>query len=455
MNGDFSAAEVELLSIYWQQPEKLDLDDSPFFSKEAKAIYEALVELYTKDASLSIRNILREAKRRYSKTSLDSIEDIDAMKADPKDFEYLKSRVEQEDVKITLSEEVLEEMYGLLQSRSELDIDRFSKSLAKAQSEIERYQGKTDRKLLSASDMVGRLQEELNLRAQGKGVFPTGDKWIDGFLTYGFAPGSQTTVFSASGLGKTAVKMKLLNARINLGLPTLSVELEMEDVALAERLVAMRKRIPYRFFHPHHLGEIPPNVIRAVEEQKKSLIKAKNFEYYNDAGLSIEGLKSLIRDSKKRMGVDYLAVFVDLTTMLSDFKEGSKNSAETYQYAVDKLHELTRSDNVHIINFVQANRDIVASKLKKPEDVYGITPQPKHVKHSSAFEERSRALIGLNRPKFYLEQMFPDSPENEIEENIMELWFLKQNGGPLGKLKYLFQPETFTLTKYFDYEDEE
>lgn len=457
MSTDFLAAEIELLDIYRKQPEKLDPNDDPFVTDEAKAIYRAYCEIHENGGAFHIRNVVREAKRYFKDTAVDTIKDIEAVNADPTDFRYLKKRVNQEKLKLHLTEDVLEDLYGTIRRRGELDVDKVRSKVNEIYDSINEYGSGDPFKLRRASDMVQRLDDALAQRASGDGFFRSGDTWIDRYMTYGFAPGSQTTIFSASGLGKTTVKTHLLNRRINLYLPTLSVELEMEDVPLAERMVASRKRIPYQFFHPHlnRNGEIPPHVFKAVEEQRKQLEKASKFYYYNEANLSIADLREMIRETKRRMGVDYLAVFIDLTTMLRDFSEGTRSTADSYQSAVDRLHMLSREENVHIVNIVQANRDLVSNKLKKPEDVYGITPQPRHVKNSAAFEERSRTLIGLNRPKYYLEQMFPDSPENEFEENIMELWFLKQNGGPLGKIKYLFEPETYSLTKYFDEDEEE
>lgn len=445
------AHEQDLLKLYIDEPSRIDPSDNPFASDEAKAIYSALCDLHAHGASFNVRNLARAIKDYDTSVTVTALTDLMSHDADQESFDYYLARIREEALKIDLEEQLKEFRRGVVR-KGKLDFSSLRESLGKLESSVDEFSEHS--RLETASDFVHDFYEDVQLRIQGKSFYPTGDRLMDSLMTYGFAPGSMTTLFSASGLGKTQFKLHILNQRINLMQPTLSVELEMENAPLAERLVCMRKQIKYSRFHPKAAlmtdgDPIEPHLVKAVQEEERKLRKNKHFYNVNEASLAISDLTSLIKEAKKRMGSDYLAVFIDLTTMLRDFNEGGgMSTADRYQQAVDKLHVLTRSENIHVFNIVQANREFVTAKLKKPEDVYSIVPQPRHVKNSSAFEERSRTLIGLNRPKYFLEQLFPDSPENEIEENILEAVFLKQNGGPLGSLKYLYVPETYTLARW-------
>jgi hypothetical protein len=44
--------------------------------------------------------------------------------------------------------------------------------------------------------------------------------------------------------------------------------------------------------------------------------------------------------------------------------------------------------------------------------------------------------------------LFPDDPELDIMDDLMEVSVLKQNNGPLGVLKYYFNPTCFSIMKY-------
>lgn len=456
------AHEIDLLKLYIDKPDRLDVDENPFASNEARTVYQALLDVYTDGASINVRNVARAVRDYDASVSVKAIGDIFHHEADPESFDFYKKRIKEESLKRDLDEHV-SAFRREISRKGKLDLDSLRGGLSKIESTIDDNQRETA--LITASEFIGDFQKDVNLRLQGKSFYATGDKRMDEYMTYGFAPGSMTTLFSASGIGKTQFKLHLLNQRINLFKPTLSVELEMENAPLAERLVCMRKQIPYWRYHPkgYHTAEgeedslktIEQHLLNYIEEEKRRLKKTNRFFAVNEASLSIDDLKSLVREAKKRMGVDYLTVFIDLTTMLQDFNQGSGDStADRYSKAVDKLHVLTREENIHIFNIVQANREMVTAKIKNPEDIENIKPQPRHVKNSSAFEERSRALIGLNRQKYFLEQFFPGSPEEVAAENIMEAIFLKQNGGPLGKIEYVYAPETYTLARRAEPKDD-
>lgn len=452
MENNF-AHEKDLLKLYIDNPDRLSAEDNPFASDEARAVYLALVDVYTEGASLNVRNIARALRDYETDVSVKALTDLMKLEVDAESFDFYRRRIKEESLKRDVDEQI-NKIRREVNRKGKLNLQNLRSSLTEIDQQVGSFSDTT--RLTTASDFVHDFYVDVQKRISGKSFFATGDKYFDQYMTYGFAPGSMTTLFSAPGLGKTQIKLHIINQRINLWLPTLSVELEMDNAPLAERLICMRRRIKYQKFHPRgavlgdsELASVEPHLIRAVEEEERKLRKTKYFYNINEASLSIDDLTELVREAKKRMGTDYLAVFIDLTTMMQDFTHGGgNNTADRYQQAVDKLHVLTRKENIHVFNIVQANRDFVVSKIKKPEDVYEIRPQPRHVKNSAAFEERSRTLIGLNRPKYFLEQLFPESPETEAEENIMQAIFLKQNGGPLGMLEYLYIPEMYTLARY-------
>lgn len=450
MSDSLLIYEPQILRYFIDNPDAVDKDDNPFISKDAQGVYKGLIDLIATKAAITTKNLAVATQKYAPNVGIETLSDLQDIKYDDTDIEFYRRRVKEEALKTDIEENLLDETLRLVSRKGELDVDSLRENVSKLNDAIDAYAGRSSQ-LVTGKQLILSLSDELEKRDAGLADFPTGDGSFDHYMTYGFSPSAQTTIFSQTGIGKTQVKLHIINQRINLFLPTLDVELEMDNVPIAERLVSMRHDMPYRLFHPKNTGgQVPPNIKSLVKREAQSLEKNRRFLNVNEAEMSIDDLRTLVREAKKYMGVDYLVMFLDLTTMLKDFNEGSGDMNSRYTAAVDKLHYLSRAENIHIVNIVQANRDMVSIKIKEPDDVDDIIPQIKHVKNSSAFAERSRTLIGLHRKKYYLEQMFPEDPQTITEENIMEVWFLKQNGGPLGKAKYLYRPEMYSLLKYID-----
>lgn len=458
MSEVITITEKTVLNYLYHDNTLMDnVEKNYFISTEGYAIYEALKTLY--GSIITEEKLFIESNRREKTVDRGLLKDIiNNVDRENIDFDYYYTSLRKNYYKKTVGEDILKKIAIITNSKGEIDPKEMGNLLSHLEETYnEILVDKDNFPLLTANDLMQIYLDELDRRDIGDTFHETGDKQLDKMLVYGFAPRSMTTIYSASGIGKTNYKLMLINQRINLNLPTLSIELEMDDVPIVERLVMMRTSQKKETFSTcNEMNSISEKAYSIVKKQKNMVEKmSKKFLSYNYDNLSIDELKVVIRKAKKTINTEHLVVFIDLATMLKDFNEGYGSLAERYEKAVNKLHFLCRSENIHIVNIVQANRQFEGSTIKKPEDVEYIIPKPTSVKNSEAFRERSRALIGLNRKKYFLEMYFPDSPENDFTENILEVWITKQNGGPLGRIDYLFFPEYYQLFNYIDPEEEE
>ena len=208
----------------------------------------------------------------------------------------------------------------------------------------------------------------------------------------------------------------------------------------------MRFKTDIRQFYNQENG-IDDYLRLLLEKERKKLSRVKRYLFVEESNVSKNDLESIIIEAKKIMGVDYLVCTVDLASMLTDF--GVKPGE--IEMSMNEIHIMGRKLNVHFILVFQANREVISEKIRKYEDLDKLRPTLKNIKNSGAIAERSRCVLGLFRKKHYLAQYFPEDPRLEIEDDIMDVQIMKQNGGSLGLLKYLFYPE---WSYFFPYKED-
>ena len=279
-------------------------------------------------------------------------------------------------------------------------------------------------------------------RSKGNDTYPTGIRILDKYNTIGYYPKYITTIFGASGSGKTTAAINLINASINLQYPTVYDSLELSKQFVTDKLIAARNGIPFDTLLnvTDEKGEdISDSLIDLIESERRKIESHNRFVLMEEVNQSIADLDYEIPHIKKFMGVNFLVLHIDLATMLKDFNKGGDSTASVYEKAMNAEHELARKHNIHIVNYVQALRDQHNVVIKDVEDIEKFRPRLNSIKNSSAFEERSRVVIGLFRPYYYAERYLKDNPAIELMSNILEMQFLKQSMGTLPTLEFLFK----------------
>jgi hypothetical protein len=225
--------------------------------------------------------------------------------------------------------------------------------------------------------------------------------------------------------------------------------MEMDLISTMDRLISQRHKLPITELFPKKNEEVQEYIFDILDKEKDSLQKNKYFRFVEDTGLSLEDIEIIIKETKRRMGVDYLVCTIDLITMISDFNSSSKK-ADDYENSLNKLHEIVRRNNIHIVGIVQVRRPQEKVKVSSIKDIEKFRPRIEEIKNSSAFEERSRVILGTFRKKHYVMRLLPGCPEIDYMDDILEVSILKQNMGALKTLNYLFNPQNFSITPFKD-----
>lgn len=447
--------EQQVLNCIWDNPEYIYRFDRDYFISEiAQDLFYTLKSLYESKVEFSITNIVSEGNKRNNTISKQNIQSLREQEYKLEDFDnfyfkalrknYAKHRIQNKLLKETLSE---------TSQKGELNTDKIRDLQNEIESSLELIEGK-EAILLDPKMISVRYEEVLHARNRGEYKYSFGDSHLDRNLVMGAAPGQITTLFAATGVGKSAYALNLVNRQINKRIPSVYFSLEMDTIATMDRLISMRRRVPTRLFYPEEdTNELNDRAFEILKEETEILSRVQNFFFVEDSSLSLLDIEMLIREAKRKMKSNYLIVTIDLLTMVKDF---SGQDPSKYEESMNLLHAIAKRNHVHVLAVVQANRSADSAGVSTIDNLDRLRPSLVHIKNSNAIAERSRLVLGAYRPKYYAERLFPEAPELDTMDDIMEIQLLKQSHGQVGKIvKYLYVGEMFSMYPFFDDSDSE
>ncbi len=442
----FSTNEKQVLKCVLNNNDLIhQVRDDNFISTIAKDLCATLKILDENDVDFSETHIISEGNKinnGIDNATLQVLFNIEV--SDNKFGIYYLPRLKKDKAQHVIQQQLLQDTLVATSTKGELDIEKIAALRDKITEELDALSNKDDI-LLSPKQILQKYRKVLELREQGLFIFPTGNSYLDKHLAVGFFPGQMTTIFAATGMGKSAFALDLVNRQINKSIPSLYVSLEMDLISSFDRLLANRNRVAVSTFYPNDDGLMSGQVQSIMDKEDRSFGEKKKFFFVEEPGLSIDNLEALIKEFQKRTGSQYLVLTIDLLTMLTDF---SGEDAATYEAAMNRLHILAKKYKIHIVNIVQANRNADSGTPLTIEDLDKFRPNLNTIKNSNAIAERSRIVMSVFRKKHYAEKFFPDDEEVELLDDIMELSILKQNMGSLSMMKFLFTPERYSFARY-------
>lgn len=444
--------EQQLIRLLIDNSKLLDKVDPVYFVTDiGRNLYYTLEELNEKNIEPSKIHIISFGNSRDSSIIPERVDSLLKIKYSSNSFEHYYKRLKTDYAKYIIRKKHLSSMIEYISEKGEFDTEKIRNLTNEIEKNLDIIEDKKEI-MINPNEMVDRYINVLNLRNRGEHFFSTGDPYLDSKLTVGLAPKWITTIFGATGIGKSTFTLNLINKQINRHIPCLYVSLEMDLISTMDRLIALRNKIPIIKLYPNVFKNesIPSYILRKIEYERNNLGKAKYFYFIEEPGLSIKDLIYYIKKAKKEMNVDYLICVIDLLTMIREFNEGKGSKAEIYENCMNWLHAIAKELNVHFIGVVQANRETDNYVLKNFDDIKKLKPTLNNIKNSQAIAARSRIVISTFRGKYYAERYLPDLPETKIMSDIMEVDILKQNMGGTPHMKYLYDSDIARIYKYED-----
>lgn len=437
-------SEQQLLNCIWDNPDLLSrFDRNIFLSSIGRSLFEAMHKIENEGVPFSVNVLLSEGSEKNTGITEDLLISLRQQEYDVNAFDFYLRKLKEKWAKTELSNRILKDILIESESKDEIDLEKFEELSDEIRDHIDMING-IDSPLITVEEMTQLYDDEIERRKRGEHRYSTGDPFLDRRLIVGMLPGQISLFFGATGTGKSAYALSMINLNINQRMPTVYCSLEMDTISTMDRLIAQRMRVRVEELYPNEEGIIDDRILARYEREKERLKKTKSLYFVETPNLSLANVEKIIREARQRFGVGYFKVFIDLLTMVQEFSGGDPKE---YEKAMNMLHFLAKKYGVHIIGVVQANRSPDMQNVATIDQIDRLRPRIHHVKNSNALAERSRLVLGVFRPKYYAQRNFPNDPELDLMDDTMEIQILKQSQGEVGEvLNYLFDAPRFLIT---------
>ena len=253
---------------------KLGLED--FISKTAKNIFTAIKSLHENKVLLTARNLTIEVNKsdNLDEQSIQALFDIEFVS--DKSFSYLYEELRKERIKYEIKNEIMGEVIRETERKTDFDPDKIQALAKDINTKVLSLNTDKDKLVMTIDDMMNRYLIVLNDRRDGKLFYDTGCHHLNKHLMEGFAPQKITTLFGASGVGKSSYALYLVNKQINKHIPCIYISLEMDLVSTMDRLIAQRARINIQSLFPNSKEDnfIEDQVFEIVKAEREKLKKS-------------------------------------------------------------------------------------------------------------------------------------------------------------------------------------
>ena len=266
---------VKVLNAVIKDPEliyqhKLNVDDFPV--SFAKSIFESI-----------------EICNQNNNVSMESIKDYLSANGKTDSIEFLNTFPESSDCSIDYSVEVLKKYskhialtnklndiankFQSIESPSEKEYKYILDELSDIESKI--LVNNDDMPTMSMKEWVEMHAAEFDERRNGK-KWSFNDEILDSFIKTGPVPGEGGLICAATGMGKSAYCLHLLNRLIVAKTPVMLFTLEMGAVSTMDRLLSRRTQIPFSEMLEFKDYESWKSIKEAIDLEAEQLKKVGN-----------------------------------------------------------------------------------------------------------------------------------------------------------------------------------
>lgn len=441
--------EREFLCTLIDDPELMtQVDRNYLVSEEGQAIFETLKELFQHHVEPTVDHIVSEGNKRNGKITEPAIVSLLETPRTKTSFKYYFKRVRSDFAKGNIEGKLLKDIYAHTSVKGELNTTLLRQFSFEIQQNVELAEGR-EGLVKTPEQFMSIYLRTIEARNQGLYRWSFGDSSLDSALAVGPAPGEITSIFGATGSGKSTLVLNLLNRMINKRIPAGFFSLEMSDVATADRLMGLRHDLEFSQLLPKNsMDGLEPFVIDIIERDLETLKRFNSWFFVDEPSLSMADLETIIRQQQIVLGQQYMIIFVDLFSML---REVSGEDPAMIERGMNMIHEMARRLGVHFVLVIQANRATDSYRPLTLQGIQRLRPTLNNIKNSHAIAERSRVVLGVFREKYYADRFFPEDPDAQALDDIAEVQVLKQSAGKVGQIvRYLHHPGLFKFTKISD-----
>lgn len=457
-------AEMRLLNALYVNKDNFQhvgVERDLFIHETYKDIFDSLAKLVENNIPITPQALFQDAAARNINVTFDIIKAIQGINSDKN--VVIKDAIEMlADTKSSVEAlKKLDQVRKLVSEnpiRDEKINDKIRTLLSESESELMPIVHK--QRIMTFEDVESQYMENFEDRKNGK-QYQFGDPILDKVIKYGPAPGTGGLIAAATGMGKSAWCLNLINRMSVRRVPLMYYSLEMGLMDTFDRFMSMNTDIDMDTIVNPQDQETFKMLKKEIQKQFQALKENPNFRFSECASISLAQIKQDIKKFQQDIGQEYMVVVFDLLSMVKEFMitdERGMNFAQGIEVAINILNALAKELGFHYIAVLQMNRkgEGDSAHIDDLDDLKKFRPARNQIKNAGAFLERCRWAIGLFRPKYYAELYIEDKELWEDLPDYCEVSMLKQNNGSVGIVgKYLFNPDIMKMTPVEDEESEE
>lgn len=440
--------EEKFAAYLMQKPEEAyQLDLSLILNDEVRIICEAITEITKANLQFTIDELFHYTKQKSDKITKDHLLKLQTEYTDFENIDFVVQCIKENYVKNRLNLEIIEEVLTEVQRGQGLDSDKLLRLADSIKENISQLH--SEKRLLTAKDLVDQYTITLQKRNEGLRERSLGYKIIKDRAIRCAEPNEMTLLFGPSGVGKSAMAQNIQLELISKGVPVIKIGTENAIDSEMDRAMAMRLGEPFSELYGAN-RDVRFNA--RIERSLSQFSQIKNYIHIKESSLSLNDVDYLIMQSKnlfRQNGVfkddEYCLVIIDLASMV---KELSGNYGDGVEKGADEFHRITERHGVHTLLVVQANENRTRNglKFKTPEEIDHHVYVDEDIMGGGGWRSRCRLVLSVFRPLYFKRKYFPDrNDEWELEEDIVFLGAIKNNNGPLFRIPFIFDVNTFRI----------
>lgn len=392
--------------------EVLRADD--FYSEAHKVIFNAIVELYSKDIPIDMITLIEYLQSTDKLQGVGGMTYLSQLKGSIESTSNVESYIKIVEEKsilrklIKASADISEECYS-----KQDDVPAVLDNAEKRIFDIAEKRTSTDFEPISTVLERGfeQIEKMFNRKGETTGL-PSGFPELDA-KTSGFQPGDMILVAARPSMGKTTFAINIAQyAAIREGKSVVIFSLEMSKEQLANKILCAEADIDMLKLRTGALDDSDwERIARAAGP-----IAASKIFIDDSAGVSIMEMRSKCRRLKIEHGIDLIVIdYLQLMT--------GSNRSESRQQEVSEISRsikaLAKEMHCPVIALSQLSR--------APEQRADHRPMLSDLRESGSIEQDADLVMFLYRDEYY--------NQDTEDKNIAECIIAKQRNGPVGTVK--------------------
>lgn len=236
--------------------------------------------------------------------------------------------------------------------------------------------------------VMAAIAERRSVDSEILGI-PTGLRTWD-LQVNGIIPRKLYTLAGATGMGKTAAMVTMMDGTTAADSPSIVFTLEMENDAIWHRCLAMKSGVDSRRIAN---GQMSLDELADVEAANRYWCN-KPLQMNDWAGMTVRDIEAATREFVTHVsGKLPPIVWIDFAQIIADIDERNTNEALKIQRNVYALREMAKNLNLGLVLMAQLNRNVDTREDKRPKI--------SDISDSAGIAKASDTITMLYRPAYY------------------------------------------------------